>query len=105
VGQVSTAMGVVDQVTQRNASAAEELSSTAEEMSSQAEALQQLMGFFQVKEGHHAISGRAPLSAPPPPLALAAPPPGHALHSTHQVANAHGRVDGKQAPDREFRRF
>jgi methyl-accepting chemotaxis protein len=48
VGQVSTAMGVVDQVTQRNASAAEELSSTAEEMASQAESLQQLMAFFQV---------------------------------------------------------
>ena len=41
VNQVSKAMGTVDQVTQRNASAAEELSSTAEEMSSQAEALLQ----------------------------------------------------------------
>jgi len=50
VGQVSKAMATVDQVTQRNASAAEELSSTAEEMSSQAEALQQLMGFFLVGE-------------------------------------------------------
>jgi len=50
VGQVSKAMATVDQVTQRNASAAEELSSTAEEMSSQAEALQQLVGFFHVKE-------------------------------------------------------
>jgi methyl-accepting chemotaxis protein len=48
VSQVSKAMGVVDQVTQRNASAAEELSSTAEEMSSQAESLQQLMSFFRV---------------------------------------------------------
>jgi methyl-accepting chemotaxis protein len=37
-------------VTQRNASAAEELSSTAEEMSSQAESLQQLMAFFAVSE-------------------------------------------------------
>jgi methyl-accepting chemotaxis protein len=43
-------MGQVDQVTQRNASAAEELSSTAEEMSSQAESLQQLMAFFAVSE-------------------------------------------------------
>jgi methyl-accepting chemotaxis protein len=48
VGQVSKAMGTVDQVTQRNASAAEELSSTSEEMASQAEALQQVMAFFQV---------------------------------------------------------
>jgi methyl-accepting chemotaxis protein len=37
-------------VTQRNASAAEELSSTAEEMSSQAESLQQLMAFFVLAE-------------------------------------------------------
>jgi methyl-accepting chemotaxis protein len=43
-------MGTVDQVAQRNASAAEELSSTAEEMTSQAEALQQLVSFFQVSE-------------------------------------------------------
>jgi methyl-accepting chemotaxis protein len=51
VQQVSKAMAVVDQVTQRNASAAEELSSTAEEMSSQAEALQQLVAFFQLADG------------------------------------------------------
>jgi methyl-accepting chemotaxis protein len=48
VEQVARAMAVVDQVTQRNASAAEELSSTAEEMASQAEALQQLTSFFRV---------------------------------------------------------
>jgi methyl-accepting chemotaxis protein len=53
VGQVSKAMAMVDQVTQRNASAAEELSSTAEEMSSQAESLLQLVSFFQVREAFH----------------------------------------------------
>jgi methyl-accepting chemotaxis protein len=62
VNQVSMAMGVVDQVTQRNASAAEELSSTAEEMASQAESLQQLMAFFQVsalpQAGYQAASAR-----------------------------------------------
>ncbi|GAO01975.1 methyl-accepting chemotaxis protein [Anaeromyxobacter sp. PSR-1] len=62
VGQVSKAMALVDQVTQRNASAAEELSSTAEEMASQAEGLQQLISFFQVKrEG-----ARAAVAAQPP---------------------------------------
>jgi methyl-accepting chemotaxis protein len=50
VAQVSKAMGTVDQVTQRNASAAEELSSTAEEMASQAESLQQLMAFFALSD-------------------------------------------------------
>ncbi len=47
VAQVNRAMGSVDQVTQRNASAAEELSATAEEMSAQAEALQHVMARFR----------------------------------------------------------
>jgi len=48
VTQINRAMGQVDQITQRNASSSEELSSTAEEMASQSEALQQLMAFFRV---------------------------------------------------------
>src|SRR5256885_2278675 len=48
VMQINRAMNQVDQVTQRNASAAEELASTAEEMAAQAESLQQLMGFFHI---------------------------------------------------------
>jgi len=47
VNQMNKAMAQVDQVTQRNASAAEEMSSTAEELSSQSEALMQLMSFFR----------------------------------------------------------
>jgi methyl-accepting chemotaxis protein len=46
--QINAALGQVDTVTQRNASASEELSSTAEEMSSQAASLDQLMGFFRI---------------------------------------------------------
>jgi methyl-accepting chemotaxis protein len=61
VGQVNRAMTVVDQVTQRNASAAEELSSTAEEMASQAESLQGIISFFRLAEG------RAAARAAPPP--------------------------------------
>jgi methyl-accepting chemotaxis protein len=68
VQQVSKAMAQVDQVTQRNASAAEELSSTAEEMSSQAEALLQIIGFFQVRGAAYAPRAKAihvpSLSAP-----------------------------------------
>jgi hypothetical protein len=41
-------MSQIDQVTQRNASASEELSSTAEELALQAESFQQLMAFFRV---------------------------------------------------------
>jgi methyl-accepting chemotaxis protein len=47
VNQINKAMVQVDQVTQRNASFAEELSSTAEEMASQSEALLQLTNFFK----------------------------------------------------------
>jgi len=48
VSQINTAMGHLNQITQQNASASEELAATAEEMSSQAENLQQLVGFFKV---------------------------------------------------------
>jgi methyl-accepting chemotaxis protein len=67
VGQVTKAMGVVDQVTQRNAAAAEELSSTAEEMSAQAEELTRTVGFFKLSAAQgprHAPGARAAL--PPP---------------------------------------
>ena len=43
VAQISQAMSTVDHVTQKNASAAEELASTAEEMSAQCEALHDLL--------------------------------------------------------------
>jgi methyl-accepting chemotaxis protein len=73
LAQVSKAMGLVDQVTQRNASAAEELSSTAEEMAAQAEGLQQLVGFFRVDAGRTHGGARplaaAPAARPPPTLA------------------------------------
>ena len=48
VSQVNQAMTQVDQVTQRNAAAAEKLSNTAAEMASQAENLQRLMRVFRV---------------------------------------------------------
>lgn len=51
VGQINKAMAQVDQVTQRNASSAEELSSTAEELAAQSEALLQIMNYFKVSDG------------------------------------------------------
>jgi methyl-accepting chemotaxis protein len=108
VQQVSKAMGVVDQVTQRNASAAEELSSTAEEMSSQAEALQQLVGFFQVR-AHEALRARpaqhlpapiaAPHAAPAPKLAA-----GPARAAEASPAAPPSRRNGVHA-DHEYRKF
>ena len=53
VSQINKAMTLVDQVTQRNASASEELASTAEEMAAQSEALQQTISFFNIAGGAH----------------------------------------------------
>ncbi|HXH40128.1 MAG TPA: methyl-accepting chemotaxis protein, partial [Thermoanaerobaculia bacterium] len=50
VAQINRAMSQLDSVTQRNAAAAEELSTTAEEMNSQADALQDAIAFFHVGE-------------------------------------------------------
>src|SRR6266568_3841015 len=50
VAQINKAMATVDQVTQRNASAAEELSSTSEEMAAQAASLEDLMSYFKVAD-------------------------------------------------------
>jgi methyl-accepting chemotaxis protein len=51
VGQINKAIAQVDQVTQRNAGAAQELSSTAAEMAAQADSLQSLVSFFRVGQG------------------------------------------------------
>jgi methyl-accepting chemotaxis protein len=66
VGQVNRAMASVDQVTQRNAAAAEELASTAEEMAAQAKTLEHLVAFFRV--GLEALpgAGSVPRSTSPP---------------------------------------
>ena len=63
VVQVSKAMGSVDQVTQRTASAAEELSSTSDEMASRAAALQQRDGVLRDPRG---LGGRPSPRAPGP---------------------------------------
>jgi len=63
VNQINRAMGQVDQVTQRNASAAEELASTAEELSGQAAALQRLVAVFRTGSERAAP---APAPAPTP---------------------------------------
>jgi methyl-accepting chemotaxis protein len=49
VSQMNRTMTQMDDVTQRNAAASEELASTAEEMTAQAEALQELMTFFRTR--------------------------------------------------------
>jgi methyl-accepting chemotaxis protein len=65
VADISSAMASVDQVTQRAASASEELSSTAEEMSAQAASLLELVAFFKLSSARPAPAAvaRAPAVA------------------------------------------
>ncbi len=65
VAQINRAMSSVDQVTQRNATGAEELSSTAAEMTAQADGLQQIIGFFQVAQGRPEDPPAAPAASAP----------------------------------------
>jgi methyl-accepting chemotaxis protein len=51
-------MSQVDQVTQTNAAAAEELSSTAEKMAFYAQSLQEVMSSFRVREASTANDGQ-----------------------------------------------
>ncbi|HKP64524.1 MAG TPA: methyl-accepting chemotaxis protein [Polyangiales bacterium] len=92
VREMNTAMILVDQVTQRNAAASEELSSTAEELSAQSEVLMQQVGFFRL--GADADNGQ---SVPKP--RLAAQPQAVAVG---QAWNARPR---KATNDQDFRNF
>jgi len=100
VTQMNKAMGQVDQVTQRNASAAEELASTAATMAAQAEALQALMAFFRVSRE----------AAPAPQFpAPAVAGPRAAIQGTPALPRAGGGNGGGHAaegiPDPDFSRF
>ncbi|MGE5466912.1 MAG: methyl-accepting chemotaxis protein, partial [Ignavibacteria bacterium] len=74
------AMVQLNQITQQNASASEELAATAEEMSGQATNLQQLMAFFSIGEGADRTAtssarqpGGTPRAVKPPAAAAAGP--------------------------------
>ena len=99
VAQINKAMVSVDQVTQRNSSAAEELSSTAEEMASQAESLRQLTGFFRLRgQADHAPGHGRPEAR----LAPAAPGPGPTAPLVARTPRGNGDAT---LPDHGFRRF
>jgi methyl-accepting chemotaxis protein len=103
VAQINTAMTKVDQVTQRNASASEELASTAEEMSAQAESLQELVAFFRVAGMENDGKRRSPRPVAPAaraPSREATPHPGRADGPLHPRAN--GASNG---PSTDFKRF
>ncbi len=79
VTQIGTTMGLLNQVTQRNASAAEELAATAEELAAQADSLQQLMSYFSVDVRAELLPPRAQPRLGPP--------------GSHQGANRHNPAD------------
>ncbi len=103
VAQINKAMGIVDQVTQRSASASEELASTAEEMSSQAESLQQLMAFFKVIDAFGGALAR-PASAH---AARPTFPPATVTHVAlpHPATTRAARANGAAGADHGFKRF
>jgi methyl-accepting chemotaxis protein len=102
VKQMNRAMVQVDEVTQRNASAAEELASTAEEMSAQAETLQRLVSFFRVREE----DGRTLVSPPRSGEGLPSPVQGLKVASRGNVSAAReASSPAVAAEDREFKRF
>jgi methyl-accepting chemotaxis protein len=53
ISQINLAMSNLDQVTQQNASASEELASASEEMSHQTDRLEELVGYFHVETNGH----------------------------------------------------
>lgn len=65
VSLMNKTMSRVDELTQRNATAAEEVASTSEELSSQAESLQQLIAFFRIGGGPREASRPGQLEASP----------------------------------------
>lgn len=104
VSQINGAITEVDRVTQRNASAAEELASTAEELSSQAAILRELTAFFKVLgENNNAASGPRPTVKRGPSIArrrASSEPARSAAAGGEEIE--HGDVADA---DRNFRRF
>ncbi len=74
VAQINRAMGLVDEVTQRNASASEELASTAVEMAAQADALQHTIAFFTLDGDAAGAAAPRRSTAAPPPVTPQQPP-------------------------------
>ncbi len=100
VGQLNNAMGQVDQVTQRNASAAEELSSTAEEMAAQAAALKEQVSYFRLPGDERSQPGpvaRPAIARASAPTTLA--PVAGVAHKANGRAGS--RPDGHSQPRHE----
>ena len=98
VAQMNRSMLQVDQITQRNATASEELAAAAEEMSAQAEALRQLSDFFSIDETG---SSKSPSRGPREPSGGRRELPRPRLVNHGHTVN----LSGLQGGDREFQPF
>lgn len=105
VSQVNLAMNEVDQITQRNASAAEELSGTAEEMSGQAETLQRLISVFKVAAVDNRNSARKDSAASSESPDHRVPSPSYHTSSNHPLANKPTRPKFHNGADQEFQQW
>jgi methyl-accepting chemotaxis protein len=109
VAQMTKAVSSVDQVTQRNASAAEELASAAEELSAQAGALHQLASFFRFDS--HDAPAAPPTARPSRPTEITRPTlrptimrPSFA-HAASGASNGNGVHRTTVGGDHEFERY
>jgi methyl-accepting chemotaxis protein len=107
VNQVNRAMIQVDQVTQNNAAAAEELSGTAGQLTAQAQELQQLVSSFRI---HAEPTGTArsaqPGAAQPIHTRLPTPIRTPARRAASSIAGVSGGVQPlDQDQDRDYQRF
>jgi methyl-accepting chemotaxis protein len=108
ISQVNKAIGHMDQVTQRNAAAGEELASTAEEVASQAESLQQLITFFKVGN-HQKPAGPIVIPSAEPQTTRIAMSPATNMALKNMLAErakqANGGAVDPTSVDAEFQRF
>jgi methyl-accepting chemotaxis protein len=107
VAQVNQAMSRVDQVTQINASAAEELSSTAEEMASQADSLQKLMALFRINPSQDRLRVPRPHNKIGGQVLGTRQRDNSKINRRVKIAEPkiNGTVGGSLLGDQEFRRF
>jgi methyl-accepting chemotaxis protein len=97
VAQMNRSMLQVDQITQRNATASEELAAAAEEMSAQADALRQLSDFFSIDD---TSSSKAPPRMPREPRREQKPLRPRPANHPHTL-----NIAAPQGGDREFQPF
>jgi len=102
VGQINSAMQQLDKVTQQNAASSEELAATAEEMQSQSTSLQQVIGFFRLKEDDedHAVQAKTTADSQPSPAT-----PASARHKPAEPAAAAVVSAGSAVDESKFERF